>query len=860
MLMLALHGVRTRWVTFVGSFVALALGVGLIAATGLALAATFSAPDKGPERFAAAPVVVRADDQLRVRTANGVRTRPLARTAPVPPALVTELAALGRTVEDRTFPVDLAATGRDGDPRAQGIEPRAQGSGPRAQGSDPRAQGIEPRTGHPWSVAAAAPYRLTSGRSPAAPGEAVVTAGPGSHLRTGDRVRATTPAGATTLTVVGTVADRGFESAVFLGDEEAARISPAVDALVVHADATAVRDVVARAGGGMDVLTGDRRRRADPGPDRDAEALVSVNALLGTAAGITLFVSVSVVASTFAFAVAQRRREFGLLRTAGATPGQIRRTVVAEAAVVGVLASAAGWWLGATGAPLLAARLVDAGLAPAWFAIGEQTWPLHTAFWTGVGVATAGALAASFRAGRTAPTEVLREAAVDSRTMPVSRWILAALVLLTGAGLLVTALLLDPGDVLGRKAYITRPLLLIVGVALLAPVLAGPLVRALTWLPARLPGATGVLARENASAGVRRTAAVAAPVVITVALTVSLLGTVATLAEAKATEVRTATTADLVVVPGAEGRTLPPSFVERVRAVEGAVAGVSRSTAVTVLEEGTALVTSEARAVDPARLTAVSAPPVAAGRLTDLDDDSIVVNEEWLTTTVGERVTVWLGDGRRVSLRIAAVLATGTGSNGVYVTARNAGGAGADRIDVAVAEAADPGAVAAALRTAAEAEGTGIRVLTGAEWAAAAAPGMSDSTRAGLWLILSMALLCTGIALANTLVTATTDRVRDLAVLRLTGASVPQVLRLVAVEAVAVVTVGAVIGAGVAAVNLAGVWGALALLGVRSGVVVPWGTTGAVIAAAAVVAAVSAVVPAAFALRTRPVELAGMRE
>lgn len=844
--MLALHGVRTRWVTFVGSFVALALGVGLIAATGLALAATFSAPDKGPERFAAAPVVVRADDQLRVRTANGVRTRPLARTAPVPPALVTELAALGRTVEDRTFPVDLAATG--------------QGSEPRTQGSEPRTQDGEPRTGHPWSVAAAAPYRLTSGRSPAAPGEAVVTAGPGGHLRTGDRVRATTPAGATTLTVVGTVADRGFESAVFLGDEEAARISPAVDALVVHADATAVRDVVARAGGGMDVLTGDGRRRADPGPDRDAEALASVNALLGTAAGITLFVSVSVVASTFSFAVAQRRREFGLLRTAGATPGQIRRTVVAEAVVVGVLASAAGWWLGAAGAPLLAARLVDAGLAPAWFAIGEQTWPLHTAFWTGVAVATAGALAASFRAGRTAPTEVLREAAVDSRTMPVSRWILAALVLLTGAGLLVTALVLDPGDVLGRKAYITRPLLLIVGVALLAPVLAGPLVRVVAWLPARLPAATGVLARENASAGVRRTAAVAAPVVITVALTVSLLGTVGTLAQAKATEVRTATTADLVVVPGAAGRTLPPSFVEQVRTVEGAVAGVSRSTAVTVLEEGTALVTSEARAVDPARLTAVSAPPVVAGRLTDLDDDSIVVNEEWLTTTVGERVTVWLGDGREVSLRIAAVLATGTGGNGVYVTARNAGGAGADRIDVAVAEGADPGAVAAALRTAAEAEGTGIRVLTGAEWAAAAAPGMSDSTRAGLWLILSMALLCTGIALANTLVTATSDRARDLAVLRLTGASVPQVLRLVAVEAVVVMTVGAVIGAGVAAVNLAGVWGALALLGVPSGVVVPWGTAGAVLAAAAVVAAVSAVVPAAFALRTRPVELAGMRE
>ncbi|MFE2292027.1 FtsX-like permease family protein [Streptomyces sp. NPDC059452] len=833
MLMLALRGVRIRWVTFVGSFVALALGVGLIAATGLALAATFDAPDREPGRFAAAPVVVRAADELRVRTATGVRTRPLARVGPVPPALVTRLGALGKTVEDRTFPVDVAAPG----------------------------EGSEPRAGHPWSIAEAAPYRLTTGRPPAAPDEAVVTAGPGSRLRTGDRVRATTPAGTTTLTVVGIAADRGFEDALFLTDAEAARVSPAVDALVVHADATAVREVVAAAGGGMDVLTGDERRRADPGPDLDAEALVSVNALLGTAAGITLFVSVSVVASTFSFAVAQRRREFGLLRTAGATPGQIRRTVCAEAVVVGVLASAVGCLLGVAGAPLLAARLVDAGLAPPWFAIGEQSWPLHTAFWTGVAVATAGVLAASHRAGRTAPTEALREAAVDSRTMPVSRWLLAALALLTGAGLLVAALALDPGDVLGRKAYVTRPLLLIVGAALLAPVLVRPLARALTWLPARLlPGATGVLVRENTSAGVRRTAAVAAPVVITVALTVSLLGTVATLAEAKAVEVRTATTADLVVVPDAPGRTFPPRFVERVRETEGATVGVSRSTAVTVLEEGTALVTSEARAVEPARLAAVSAPPVVAGRLADLDDDGIVVNEEWLTTTVGERVTVWLGDGRKVSLRIAAVLATGTGSNGVYVTARNAGGAAADRIDVAAAEGADPGAVAAALRTAAVTEGAGVRVVSGAEWAAEAAPAPGGATRSGLWLILGTALLCTGLALANTLVTATSDRVRDLAVLRLAGATAPQVLRLVAVEAVVAVAVGAVIGLGVAAVNLAGVWGALALLGVRSWVLVPWGTAGAVVAVAVVLAAVSAVVPAAFALRTRPVELAGMRD
>ncbi len=830
--MLALRGIRLRWVTFVGSFVALTLGVGLIAATGLALAATFDAPERGPERFAAAPVVVRADGLLRVDTPAGTRTAPLDRPGPVPPGLAAQLASLGRTVEDRSFPVDL-------------LDPHP--------GQDAGA-----RVGHPWSVAAAAPYRLTTGRAPAAPGDIVVTTGSGGpRLRTGDRLRVRTPAGSEARTVVGTVAGRGFEDAVFLSDDEAARISPDIDALVVHADATAVRDALGP-DSGMDVLTGHDRRRADPDPDRDARALVSVNALLGTAAGITLFVSAAVVASTFSYAVAGRRREFGLLRTAGATPGQIRRTVLAESVLVGVAASAAGALLGAGGAPLLVRRMTDAGLAPSWFALGDPSWPLHTAFWTGVSVATAAALVSCHRAGRTAPTEALREAAVDSRVMPVSRWTAAVLVLLLGLGLPALALATDPGDLLGRKSYVTRPMVLIVGCALLAPVLVRPVGRLLTWLPARLPGATGVLVRENTAAGVRRTAAVAAPVLITVALAASLTGTVGTLEEARAAEARTATTADFVATPGQEGRPLDPAFLDRVRNIDGAVVSASRSTAVTVLEENTALVSSEARAVDPARLEAVAELPVTAGRLADLDDDAIVVNEEWLTTRAGDRVTVWLGDGSERSLRIAAVLATGTGDNGVYVTPRNAGGADVDRIDVEVAPDGDRRAVAAALDTAAA--DTGTRVATRAAWLAPTAPGPDDHTRTGLRMILGIALLSTGTALANTLVMATSGRRRDLAVLRLAGATVPQVLRLVVAEAVAAVGVGAVLGGVVAAVNLLVVRGALALLGVTSAVVVPWAMVGLVVAAAALLAAGSAVLPALSALRTRPVELAGSRE
>ncbi|RAN18201.1 hypothetical protein A3800_14205 [Streptomyces badius] len=86
-------------------------------------------------------------------------------------------------------------------------------------------------------------------------------------------------------------------------------------------------------------------------------------------------------------------------------------------------------------------------------------------------------------------------------------------------------------------------------------------------------------------------------------------------------------------------------------------------------------------------------------------------------------------------------------------------------------------------------------------------------------MILGIALLSTATALANTLVRAASGRRRDVAALRLAGAGVPQVLRLVVAEAVAAVGVGAVLGGVVAAVNLLVVWGALALLGVTSAVV-----------------------------------------
>ncbi|WP_031080323.1 ABC transporter permease [Streptomyces sp. NRRL WC-3549] len=817
MLSIALGTVRTRWITFTGSFAALTLGVALLTVAGLALASSLDAPERAPERFAAAPVVVRGADTLRVPTAAGDRVRPLAHPRPVPAATVRELRGLGPVVEDRSFAV--RAPGAPGD-----------------------------LVGHPWSTAAFAPYELGAGRAPRTADEVVVTgdwARPGDALRTADG----------TVRVVGTTPSRGFEEAVFYTDTRAAELAPQSTQLVVDADAAAVREAV-RGSDGVQVLTGSRRRAADADPDRDARALTAMNSLFGTAGGVTAFVSVFVVASTFAFAVAQRRREFGLLRTAGATPGQIRRMVVAEALLIGVLASAAGCVLGSHAAPRLADRVVGNGLGPRWFAIGPATWPYHLAFWTGLLVSLCGVLAASWRAGRTRPTEALREASVDARTMPWSRGLTGSALLLTAAMTLGLTLYGDPGDLLHRKTYVSRPMLLITATALLAPVVAGPLTRLLTWLPARLPGAGGMLVRENAAAGVRRTAAVAAPVLVTVALTGSLLGATGTLNEAKAAETRDRiTTAFVVTPPSPDG--FAPDTLRKLRQVPGAAVSATSSGAVYVLEEGVALIRSEARAVDPGALAATTRLPLVAGRTSDLDDGSIIVNEEWDRHTVGQRVPVWLGDGTERTLRIAAVTAAGTGDNGVYVTPRNAPGASTDRVDVAVGPGADGATVAAGLRTAVG--DTGGRVLTRDEWIRDTRPGTDRTTRLGLLLVLGIALLYSGFSLANTMVMATSDRVRDLVVLRLAGATHRQVLRLVGAEALTVVAVGTVLGVLVAGLELVGLWSALGLLSVHSTIQMPWATIGMAAGACAVVALVSSVVPASLALRRPAVESAGLR-
>ncbi|GLH98126.1 FtsX-like permease family protein [Phytohabitans aurantiacus] len=808
MLTIALATLRTRWVSFAGTFVALTGGAGLIAAMGLVLAASVAAPPRPPVRYTGDVTVVAPHGTLTVSTAYDTKTERLVD----PPGLPADLVArLGAGVPDRTFYAQLA-----------GVPAR------------------EP-AGHGWSSARYTGYALTAGSAPANEAEVVVTGG----ARPGDRVEVRTLTATRPYTVSGLVASRGFETPVFFADSEAARLSPRIDALVMTDPPDTVR---ASVGDRARVLTGVELGELDPDRDRDADVLNDTNALVGIAGGFAAFVAIFVVASTFGYSVVQRRREFALLRVTGATPGQVRRMLYGEAALVSVVASALGCALGAAGAPAVLDWLIRLDMAPAWLPDSGSWIPLAVALASGVTVALSGVAVASWRAGRVRPVEALREAALDTRAMTLVRWF-AGLGTLAAAIVMIGAAVVDPDSATSDKTYMPTVMVLVVACGLLAPAVVRPLALRLTAPLRRLRGATAMLVRENALTAVRRTAVTASPVLVTVALTGLLGGAAGTIDVAEAEQSERSMFADYLVRPvGAPG--VSRALVDRLTAVDGVDAVAPVPTTVYRVHAGAVLVAWPAKAVTAAAVPNVLDVRLQAGAMSTPDSASIVVPDNW-GAGVGEYVDVWLADGTPARLRVTGVVAEGQYPD-AYLPARYAT-ALAPLVYVKLRAGADPAGVERALRAAVA--GEDAQVLTKRAWAATAADRSADASRIGLFIVLGIVLSYTGIAIVNTLLMASSERGTDIDTLRLTGATNGQVLRALVGEALLAVVAGVVLAAAATTVGLLGLWLALLRLVGPTAIVMPWPALGAVTIAAAALAVLATVLPVWRRLR-RPMALA----
>jgi putative ABC transport system permease protein len=830
MLTVAVSTLRVRWVSFIGTFLALTLGVGLMAAAILVISATGGVADAAQQRYSEVPVVVVPNTTIDVPDSyGGVESTSVMQQPGLTPAMVSAVAKTGRVIPDHSFYAQLA-------------------DGPKDQ------------VGRGWSIAEAGGYHLTAGRAPASDGQLVV--GGGARSLIGRTLPLTTATGPRTVTVSGVTGAVPFEHAVFFTDAEAARLSPAVDALAALGPADAVRQAAAAVSGAklqVRVLTGKDRAIADPHHAALLSMMDNVDTPLGLAAAVAGFVAIFVVAGTFAQSIAQRRRELALLRLVGSTRRQLRSLIYFEAVLIGLLASATGCGIGVAATPLCRQWLIDHNVVTDDFVIPVVWSELLVAACIGMFTALLGVIVSSRRASRVNPGEALQEATVErkSRGADIFRWVVGGLALIAGVVTVSGTAVMQPEAGANAGASLSIMLVIVGAFATLAGVLARPVIRLLTALPSLLAGrrhpdagggAVWMTARQSALTAFRRTASATTPVVIIISLAGCMLGSIDTINAAQATAARQQLSrTDFVISPaGTPG--LSKAVVNRVRAVPGTTAMVTTPTPIFTLLEDHTVLQLTAAAVSSAEFPTVAKLPLAAGSLSGLGPGSVVLTSQWPGSHhVGDEVPAWLGDGTPKKLRVAAVLKAGNGSAQAYLDSANAGTGMASRIDVRLAPGADRDRTAAALKAAVH--GLGGKVdAPYAVWAAAT-DANEQGARTGILMILGLSVLFALAALANTLVMTVSDRKRELAVLRLVGATKGQVLRGVAVETLMSVAAGAVISALASAVGIAGSWSALRHLVGSTPAVVPWSTLGELLAACGVVALVAVLVPSALALR-----------
>jgi putative ABC transport system permease protein len=234
--------------------------------------------------------------------------------------------------------------------------------------------------------------------------------------------------------------------------------------------------------------------------------------------GIALFVGVFVIANTLSITIAQRAREFGTLRTLGATRRQLLSSVILEGFVIGTLASLTGLFAGLGLAKGLNSLFVAFGidLPKAGTVFAGRT--VVVSLVVGILVTLLASLMPAIRATRVEPIAAVREGSLPPSRLERCGLPAAAVTLAIGVALLAYGAFATGGSTTNRLLAIGfGVVVLFVGMALLAPKFVPPLAQTL-GAPAARSGVSGSLARENAMRNPARTASTAAALMIGLAL------------------------------------------------------------------------------------------------------------------------------------------------------------------------------------------------------------------------------------------------------------------------------------------------------------------------------------------------------
>lgn len=661
------------------------------------------------------------------------------------------------------------------------------------------------------------PYTPIEGRLPTASGEVAVAKeiAEKGKVQVGSRQQLATQDGIKDVTVVGILQYGNGDTS--LGGSTTV-LAPLVDVQQWWALEGQASYIYVKAQDGVSQSElKDRIRSALPQPDlivqtgrEDADEQASIlNNLIGKIiryallafAGVAILVGAFIIYNTFSITVAQRTREFAMLRTIGASRRQILASVIGEAFLIGLIASVAGILLGlglAWGLGKLFAA-VGFGLPATGLILSWQTVVVCLA--VGIGITVLASIFPALRATRIAPIAALREGA----TLPVGRFarltpVIAVIIgIVGGAGMAYG--LISSGSTSGRLVTLAGGAVLIfLAVAMLSRYIVRPVVGVLGRPIGMVAGGVGRIASENAARNPARTAVTAAALMIGIGLVVFVTIFVGGIRESFTGAIDSSLKSELTVSARGFGGTLPAGVTAAVADLPGVqVASPVGGTAVQVGTGAYALI-----GVDPATLPDVYAFDWSSGSdalLGTLGADRALVEDSIATTLKvkpGDSIKVLSINGKSATFTVAGTYVDPTILNGIVVNQPalvpllQSNATGLNTVFIKEDPGADPAAVQASVEEALAQYPT-AQVQSNQEQKDQAASGV-NTILVIFYALLALSVVISLFGIVNTLVLSIFERTREIGMLRAVGTTRRQLRAMIRWEAVITSIIGGVLG------------------------------------------------------------------
>jgi putative ABC transport system permease protein len=519
-------------------------------------------------------------------------------------------------------------------------------------------------------------------------------------------------------------------------------------------------------------------------------------------AGVSLFVGAFQIFNTFSITVAQRTREFGMLRTLGASRRQILSSVGIEALVLGLLGAAAGI-AGGIGFAFAINELFKAvGIDLPNTGTVIETRTVIVSLIVGVVVTVAAALNPALRATRVTPMAALREAELED-TKKRGRVVTAVAVGLGVIGLVMMLVGLfggieDSGSAAGLLGG--GAALMLFGVSLFSPRLVRPLASVTGRPLERLRGLTGRLARENAMRKPGRTATTAAALMIGLALIVFVTVFAAGINSSIAKTIDDSFRGEIVVQNTDGFSPIPRDALDVARDVDGVSTVSSITYAAGQLAGGQGI---QLAAVDPATLGQVLALDFQSGDPSAFP--RLAPNQTILDENFARDRGLQVGDTLRVRTpteRVATFQVVGTvkgeldllGKAVIDESATRPFGRLQPSFALArLASDASPKDVQDAMDKALKDRFPTVEVKNQSQLKDQQEEQVNQLL-ALIYALLSLAIVVSVFGIVNTLALSIHERTRELGMLRAVGMSRRQVRTMVRYEAVITALIGAILG------------------------------------------------------------------